>query len=243
MKSLKFISSAVTFIICFVTTFTGFSQNKNLLDKPFIEVSGQADTLVMPNKIWINIFLSERDFKGRKSIEDTEMEMINKLKEIGIDTEKNITINDMTSNFKNYFLKQTDIFKTKSYSVIVVDAKTTSRVFIALETIGISNVHIEKIENSEEKKIQLLINGKAAENAKQIAESYSKPLNQKIGNAIQITNMNIPNQMYGQIRGISALQEVVVTAYRANKSSNYEPDIQFEKIKISSTAQIKFALE
>ncbi|WP_278020638.1 hypothetical protein [Flavobacterium ginsengisoli] len=128
-----------------------FSQTKNSIDKPFIEVSGQADTLVLPNKIWINVLLSEKDSKGKKSVEDLEKDMFSKLKEIGINIEKEVTINDMSSNFKNYLLKQNDIFKSKSYSIIVKNAIETSNVFIGLEKIGISNVRIEKIENIDEK--------------------------------------------------------------------------------------------
>ncbi|WP_417939972.1 SIMPL domain-containing protein [Flavobacterium sp. RS13.1] len=219
-----------------------FSQTKTSIEKPFIEASGKADTLVIPNKIWVNVLLMEKDFKGKKSVEDMEKEMILKLESIGINTEKKLSLNYMSSNFKNYALKQTDIFKSKSYSVLVTDANTTAKVFISLEEIGISNVRIEKVENTEEEKIKLLINGKAILNAKQTAESFAKPLNQKVGNAIQISTFEImPNQVTGQ------LNEVVVRGYSSkpygNRNPNYESNIEFEKIKISSSVQAKFLLE
>ena len=229
------------FILSLFFAFNGFAQEKNQIDKLYIDVSGQADTLVMPNKIWITVLLAERDFKGKKSVEDAENEMIKKLQEIGIDTEKNLSMNDMTSNYKTYLLKQTDIFKSKSYSIIVTDAKMTSKVFIELENIGLSNVRIEKTENSETKKIQLLINEKAMENAKLIAQSFSKPLNQKIGNALQINNNAIiSNQLAGNVSGISIRG---YSSIYGNRSENYEPNIQFEKINISSSVQVKFRLE
>ncbi|WP_163394464.1 SIMPL domain-containing protein [Flavobacterium limi] len=219
-----------------------FSQSNNSIDKLFIETSGKADTLIIPNKIWINVLLMEKDFKGKKSVEEMEKEMIQKLESIGINTEKNLSLNYMSSNFKNYILKQTDIFKSKSYSILVSDTNTTAKVFIGLEEIGISNVRIEKVENTEEEKIKLLINGKAILNAKQTAQSFVKPLNQKIGNAIQISNFEImPNQFTGQ------LNEVVVRGYSSkiygNRSPNYESNIEFEKIKVSSSVQVKFLLE
>ncbi|MNR39708.1 hypothetical protein D3C85_1579400 [compost metagenome] len=46
-------------------TINSFSQTKNSIDKPYIESSGKADTLVIPNKIWINVLLMEKDFKGK----------------------------------------------------------------------------------------------------------------------------------------------------------------------------------
>lgn len=230
------------FTLFLLTTLSCLSQEKNQIDKPYIEVIGQADTLVTPNKIWINILLTEKDSKGKKSVEDLEKEMIKKLQEIGIDTENDLNMTDMTSNFKNYLLKPTDIFKTKSYVVIVTDAKSVVKIFLELENIGISNVRIEKIENSNAKKIQLLINGKAIENAKQIAESYSKPLHQKIGNALQISNFeNISNQLAGRVNGLKIRGANSVKYYSESQES--QPNIEFEKIKISSTIQVKFLLE
>ncbi|MWB96427.1 DUF541 domain-containing protein [Flavobacterium sp. GA093] len=219
-----------------------FSQDKKTIDKPFIEVSGQADTLVMPNRIWISVILTEKDSKGKKSVEDLEKAMIQKLQEIGIDVENNLSMTDMSSNFQNYFLKQTDILKAKSYSILTTDAKTTSKVFIELEKIDISNVRIEKIENSEEKKIQLLINGKAMESAKKIAESFVKPLNQKIGNALQISNFeDISNQLAGRVNGIQIRGAKSIRYY--DQSESKQPSVEFKKIKISSTVQVRFLLE
>ena len=225
-------------LLLFITINT-FSQNKSTNDKPFIEVSGQADTLVLPNKIWINVLLMEKDTKGKKSVEDLEKEMILKLQEIGINTDKNVSVKDMSSNYKIYLLRQNDVFKSKTYSVLVTNAQTASKVFLGLEKIGISNVQIEKIENDQQKNIRLLLNEKAILRAKQIAESLTKPLSQKVGNAIQINNFeDISNQLMGNIAGI---------AVRARGSfyseAPSEPNIEFEKIKIVSNVQVRFLLE
>lgn len=221
-------------------TINSFSQTKNSIDKPYIESSGKADTLVIPNKIWINVLLMEKDFKGKKSVEDMEKEMIQKLQEIGIDVSKNLSVNDISSNYKFYLLKQTDIFKSKSYSILVKNASEASKVFIGLEKIGISNVRIEKTENSDEKKIKLLINGKAMLNAKETAESFTKPLNQKVGNAIQINNFeDFSSQLAGSVSGIAIRGS---RSFYAEEPSN-EPNIEFEKIKISSTVQVRFLIE
>jgi hypothetical protein len=221
---------------------SSFSQEKNFIDKPYLEVQGKADTLVTPNRIYIDVLISEKDTKGKKSVEDLEGEMLTKLKSLGIDTEKNVTMQDMMSNFKKFFLKQTDIQKAKSFSILVYDAKTTAKVFIGLEEINISNVRIDKLEHSEEKKIQLLINEKAMENAKANAVSFTKPLEQTIGKAIYINqNKNLAyrgNANQIRIRGASA-----VSANYETKSLDYNTNIEFEKIKISSEISVCFALE
>ncbi len=224
------------------TSVTTFSQEKNFIDKPYLEVQGKADTLVTPNKIYIGVLISEKDTKGKKSVEDLESEMLTKLKSLGIGIEKNVTMQDMMSNFKKYFLKQTDIQKAKSYSILVYDAKTTTKVFIGLEEVGISNVRIDKLEHSEENKIQLVINSKAMENAKANAVSFTKPLGQTIGKAIYIGYISDAIRGYVnteqiRIRGTASLKKYDM------QSENYNADIEFEKIKISREIGVRFALE
>lgn len=232
----------ILLLATFFISITAFSQEKNFIDQPYLEVQGKADTLVTPNQIYIDVLISEKDTKGKKSVEELESEMLAKLKSLGIDTEKNVTMQDMMSNYKKFFLKQTDIQKAKSYSILVYDAKTTAKVFIGLEEVGLSNVTIDKLEHSEDKKLQLLMNTKAMENAKGNAVSFTKPLGQKVGKALLI-NQNKNNAYRGsgdqlRIRGV-ALQEV---AYKM-KSQDYNENIEFEKINISSEIGVRFALE
>ena len=91
-----------------------FSQTKNFIDLPYIETSAKVDTLVTPDRIFLTILITEKDTKNRTSVEELESKMNLKLKSIGIITEKQLTLNDLTSNYKKYFLKQQEILKTKS---------------------------------------------------------------------------------------------------------------------------------
>ena len=219
------------------------SQEKNFIDKPYLEVQGKADTLVTPNRIYIDVLISEKDTKGKKSVEELESDMLTKLKSLGIDTEKNVTMQDMMSNYKKFFLKQTDIQKAKSYSILVYDAKATAKVFIGLEEVGISNVRIDKLEHSEEAKLQLLMNTKAMENAKANAISFTKPLGQNIGKALYIGNVNnIVSQLSGSAAGIMIRGASTIKKYDM-QAQDYNTNIEFEKISISSQIGVRFALD
>lgn len=233
-------------IILLTAIFIGisaYSQEKNFIDKPYLEVQGKADTLVTPNRIYIDVLISEKDTKGKKSVEDLESEMLTKLKSLGIDTEKNVTMQDMMSNYKKFFLKQTDIQKAKSYSILVYDAKTTAKVFIGLEEVGISNVRIDKLEHSEEGKLQLLMNSKAIENAKANALSFTKPLDQSIGKAIYVGNINNNiNKLSGSAAGIRIRGAALFKNYEM-QAKDYNANIEFEKITISSEIDVRFAIE
>lgn len=229
-------------LISVLSAFLTYSQEKNFIDKPYLEVNGKADTLVTPNRIYIDVLISEKDTKGKKSVEELESDMLTKLKSLGINTEQNVTMQDMMSSYKKFFLKQTDIQKAKSYSILVYDAKSTAKVFIGLEEVGISNVRIDKLEHSEEAKLQLLMNTKAMENAKANALSFTKPLGQNVGKAIFINQ--VKNNFYRGnnnqllVRGLAS--------QRVNyemKSQDYNENIEFEKIRIASDVTARFALE
>lgn len=239
-KKLLKMKNIITFLIALISV-QGFAQEKNFIDKPYIEVQGNADTLVTPNRIYIDVLLSEKDLKGKKNLEDLEIEMIEKLKSIGVNVDKNVTVQDMMSNYKKFLLKQTDIHKSKFYSVLVYDAKTTSKVLLGLEEIGISNVKIIKLEHSDEDKIQLLMNSKASQNAKNNALSLVKPFGQNIGKSIYIgKSLNIRSNLSGNVQGIMIRGN---SSGNYQKSSDYDVAIEFEKISISSDIMVRFILE
>ena len=215
------------------------SQTKNFIDKPYIEVSGNADTLVTPNEIYIRILISEKDTRDRVSIEELEQKMVAVVKGLGLDTEKDLTTSDMTSNFKYYLLKGKDVIKTKLYTLKVIDAVTASQVFIKLEEIGISNTSIERVDHSDLDNLKNKMRTKAIIDAKQRAIALTNHLSQTVGSAIHIIDSeNISQQLQGrvagiQIRGLSSLQ------------GNFSelPKIEFEKIKVTASINAKFILK
>ena len=232
----------VTTLIIF-TFITATSQTKNFIDQPYIEVNGNADTLIVPDEIYVRIVISENDTKNRISVEEQEIKMVNVLKTLGIDTEKDLTTNDISSNFRYYFLKNKDVLKTKQYLLKVNDAVTATKVFINLEDIGISNSSIERVDYSDKENIKNLVRSKAIANAKAEAIATVKPLNQAIGNAINITD-NV-TFTYNNNTAQSRLDEVVVTGYSIKGKSNGIdlPNIEFDNIRISASINVKFVLK
>jgi len=95
--------------------FAGQAQMKTFIDQPYIEVAGNADTLVTPDEIYIRINISEKDTKNKTSVEELERQMYDAMKSLGIDVDKNLTTSDISSNFKNYFLRGKEVLKSKDY--------------------------------------------------------------------------------------------------------------------------------
>ena len=65
--------SFLIFVMFFVWNL--FSAHKNFLDQPYIEVAASADTLVVPDRIYVSITLNEDDSKNKKSVEEQEKQL------------------------------------------------------------------------------------------------------------------------------------------------------------------------
>lgn len=216
------------------------AQTKNFIDQPYIEVVGYADTLVTPNLIYIKIIIDEKDSRDKISLEEQEYKMITSFKNLGLNTEVDLTTSDMLSNYKFYFLKKKDIIKTKEYILTVTSAETASRVFMQLEDLGISNTSIHKVDHSNLENIKNLCRTKAIQNSLKKAIAMTKPLAQTVGNAIHITESDnhFENQLNSQLTGVQ------VAGYSSREKAKYEPPkIEFEKIKVTSTLNVKYVLK
>lgn len=215
------------------------AQTKNFIDQPYIEVSGNADTLITPNEIYIRIVLSEKDTRDRVPIEELEQKMVAALKGLGVDTEKDLTTSDMTSSFKSYLLKGKDVIKTKHYTLKVANAVTASSVFINLEEMDISNTSIERVNHSDLDNLRNAMRTKAIIDAKVRAMALTKPLNQSVGPAIHIVDAeNVSQQLQGRVAGIQ------VRGYSTMQKIDTElPKIEFEKIRVSANINARFTLK
>ena len=233
--------SFLIFVMFFVWNL--FSAQKNFLDQPYIEVSASADTLVVPDRIYVSITLNEADSKNKKSVEEQEKQLETILKKLKINTDKDLSVLGYSSDFKKYFLKGQNILKTKKYSLLVRDAYTLGNVIISLEEAGISNTEVEKVEYSKSKELLLELKSEAVKRSRITADKLVKPLNQKAGKALYISDTN-----YGGIgdyelttNEIFSLQEMDYK--KESASEEFLRKLDFQKIKFSTTVYVKYQLD
>jgi len=230
------LKSILSIALCAITL-SSIAQ-KSFLDIPYIEVNGYADTLVTPNEIFIKITISEADTKDRVSIEELERKMVAGLKQLAINTEKELTTSNIQSNYRYYVLKQKDVLKSKEYQLKVGDAVTATKVFMKLEELGIANTQIEKVGHSEIVAIRNSCRTRAILNAKDKAIALTKPINQNLGPALLISDYS--NEGDGQVQ---LEQTGNVRMMMAGAETAELPQIDFEKIRVTLTVAVKFLLK
>ncbi|SFV32898.1 hypothetical protein SAMN05660895_1491 [Thermoflavifilum thermophilum] len=226
--------------ICSLSVITSVqAQNKNFIDQPYLEVSGMADTSVTPDEIYLHIQISEADTKGKTSVEDLERKMVDALKSLGIDPEKNLFTSDLASNFQSYFLRGKQILKSKDYMLRVSTAVEATQVLIRLQDMGISNISLDHADYSKKEQVRNKMLARAIEDAYTKARAMVMPLHQNIGKAIHIVETGA-----GPIMPLQANEmKMSVRTYVQGQEAEPLPQIDFEKIKIQSSVNVVFALE
>jgi uncharacterized protein len=216
---------------------SGQTGIKNFIDQNYIEVVGKSEMEIAPDLIYIKVNINEKDTKNKVPVTELEKSMVSTLEKLGIDVSKDLLIKDISSNFKYYLLTKNDILLTKEYQILVRDGKIASQIFIELEKIGISNVSIDRLDHSKIEQFRREVKINAITAAKSKAESLAQAINQTIGRAIyiqeldNIANVNRENNSIS-IRGSSAIY-----------GSNAPIDIDFEKIKIEFSILCRFELK
>lgn len=210
-------------------------EGKNFIDLNYIEVNGKAELEVVPDEIYIKILLNEGDSKNKITVSELEKAMVQKLEEIGVNISKDLLIKDMASNFKFYFLGKDQIFLSKEYQLLVSTGKMAGKVFVELEKLGISNLSIERLDNSKIEEYRNEVKVNAIKAAKAKAELLTIAVNQTIGRAIYIQEQEMYQPMMMSntmmIRGASSMKEDV------------ELDIDFDKIKLEYSILCRFELK
>ena len=215
---------------------------KNFIDQNYIEVTGKSSMEVTPNEIYIKIFLNEKEIKG-KTLAEAEKSMFGKLTDMGFDLSKDLAIKDLVSNFQHYWLIKADIILSKEYQLLVHDAKTAGKVFIELQKLGISNVSIDKVENSKITDYRKEVKVAAIKAAQEKAKALALAINQDIGRAIFIQEIEALTEMTGRPGGATGIQIRGYSNIILNSPSTPEPDIEFEKIHLEYNVIVRFELK
>ncbi|MFI3266823.1 MAG: SIMPL domain-containing protein, partial [Rikenellaceae bacterium] len=156
-----------------------------------ISVRGYATRLVTPDMIYLDITIDENDTKGKVSIAELESQMLSTLNGVGVDTKKNLVTKSIDSNLSNFRREETRT--TKSYELLVGDAKTMTKVYDELNKIGVSQISIDRTSHSDIEEIKREVKAQSVVNAQADARAMAKAIGQDIGKAYEIGAFDQPS--------------------------------------------------
>lgn len=235
----KIIYSAIITLITSFSPAMADAQIKSTPENSYIEVNASAFLEVAPDEFYLQITIDESLNGSKSSLEKKERELFTALKALGINLEKDMQVQDVTSSIKNYIFKQAKILNTKSYTLKVNSPELIMGVFNAAEKIKISQVSITKTGVSNPDKIKEEVLAKAALKAKSNAEVLATTLGSKLGKPIYVQHYDSAFNPFRamtkslSIRGAASLE----TADEAL------PELEFEKIRFDQQVLVRFSLE
>lgn len=218
---------------------TAAMAQQNNQSQNYIAVNGYAEREVTPNEIYISITIDESSSRnGKTTVAEQEQSMIYALEKIGIDTKTLLQVGDMSGDLTNYILRRDRVQTSKNYVLKVSDAATMASVFQTLGDLGVSSISLMKATRNDVEQIQLELRAEAIRNAKDIADTLAGAIGQKAGKALMITD----NSYYGN-GTIYFSNTVMMTRATDVVAEKVNSNIDFQDIKISSSVNVRFALE
>ena len=153
-------------LLAIIATLPAMAQSS---EENYIQVNGTSEIEVTPNEIFLSIVLDESDTKGRQEIELQRRQMVSALNAIGIDTEKQLTIADISSS---YFKRGTSLSVAK-YQLKLTNSEQVVAVYDKLSAIGISNITISRVSHSDLEQYKSRCRKEAMQNAKQVERAIT----------------------------------------------------------------------
>ena len=210
-----------------------YAQQTNVMDQPYIEVSGQAEVEVVPDKIYVQITI-DGDSKGQETVLQQEKEMVQRFDALGIDVEKKLVVQELF----NSALKSNKVTTFKMYRLEVNSATQLAHVFQALQAIGIAQAEIESVDVSNKEELIQKIRAEAAQNARQNALVLANALGQELGEALYVQDystspyeyMNMSTRAYA----MAEVREFV---------AELAPVLEFQKVTFNSSVRVRFLLK
>ncbi len=201
----------------------------------YIQVTGVSEIEIVPNQIYLTIVLDESDSKGRQAIENQRREMVNALKKIGINTEKSLTMEDMSSSY----FKRGNTLSKASYQLLLTSSEQVVKVYDALAVLNISDVNITRVSHTDIEQFKSKCRKEAMINAKTVASELAEAVGQTIGACIYIydSNRGVTPTYYNDRIVMRSMAKV------ANEEAVIEEEpIEFKKIKLNYSVNAKFRI-
>ena len=214
-----------------VIAFSASAQTTEMI--PTVAVNGQSQIRVLPDEIYLSIRLDESDTKGRLPIEEQRRKMFSALKRAGVDAEKQLSVQDMSSS---YFRRSRSLEATL-YELKLSSADAVRKVFDELDAAGITNVNVTRTSHSDMDGLRSEARQKAIQNAQQRARELAEAIGQSIGACYEISDYTTSVQPVYRKNMLMATATAMDTV-----AAEAEPDVQFEQIEISYSVSAKFYL-
>ncbi|MEM9859939.1 MAG: SIMPL domain-containing protein, partial [Bacteroidota bacterium] len=215
-----------------ISTFGGFAQNQKIKS---IEVQGKAERTVTPDEIYLRITLKEYKSGGtRVTMNELESNLVNTLKRMKINRD-HLTVDNIYGYNWNWKKKKAEEYlATKSFRLKLGDVKSVNTLIDQLDPEGLNSVNVAEISHSRIDEIRLELKAEALKNAKNKAKYLLEAVDETLGSAVEIQEVN-----YGYESPIYARNR----SFEAESVNAYKSELEFKSIDIKSEFRVVFEIK
>ncbi|WP_162098440.1 SIMPL domain-containing protein [Nitritalea halalkaliphila] len=200
MKRLSFLSLSLLGFFLF-TGFEVFSQYHP--NDPRVEVTGVAFKELIPDRLFFDITLSEKD--ARTKMNALERDLQRALRDAGVDVEKQLKVKDAFGSLESRLLRKNEVQNTKTFELELRTAADLDAVLTQLSEKKITEIVLNRMEHSAINEELLELKKEAIMDAKNKADVLAATLSQRVGAAVYIVDTSMPSTVI-RMRGTSSLK-------------------------------------
>lgn len=202
----------------------------------YIQVNGRAEREVTPDRFTLTIEITERDSKGRISVEEQQRAMISALKRIGIDPETQLKVADNSSEL----LRKKQALASARYELKLNSVEQMRAVWMQLTELNLRSVRLTGAEYSRLEELRAELRREAILNARQTAHELATAIGQQIGKCFYIVDWN--NDSAPRLFDNAAVMRTKASVDEESVEAESEP-LDFRSSQLSYGVQAKFILE
>ena len=207
----------------------------------YIDINTTVEREVTPNELYLQITIREKDYKGKKTLEQMQEAMIGALKINRIDIPECLTLNYMGSELGyKVFSKGIKSQTEATYMLKLDDVAIMQSVIAALEERQISDIELVRTRYTAEQELKADMGIEAMQLAKAEAQMLAGAIGQEAGKAITISYWMNSNQTQPRMykARMSNIADEATTEHVAG-----EPIINIGKNTYRFTVNVRFELK
>jgi uncharacterized protein len=204
-----------------------------------IEVLGTAEKEIVPDEIFLSISL--REYKNRNnsivSIQTLENQLAKAVKEIGI-ADDNFQIENIYGNNNWWRKKKEDpeFLASKRYRLKLNELTKVNRLLSMLDPMGIEHMNISEFSHSKIQEYRKELKKEALKSAKEKAQYLVQSIDQNLGEAIEIYEIEAGGPVY-------PMMELRMANVKMDASDMGAQDIGFRTIKLRADIRAVFRID
>ena len=238
MRRNIFVTSIIAALLLLIIPSGATAQTNR---EAYIDINTTVEREVTPNELYLQITIREKDYKGKKTLEEMQEAMIGALKINRIDIPECLSLNYMGSEVSyKTFSKSIKPQTEATYTLKLNDVTTMQKVIATLEQRQISDIELVRTKYTGEKELKAQMSVEAMQQAKAEAQTLAEAIGQEAGKAITISywmnsGQTQPRLYKARAQGIA--EDAVV------ENSAIEPIISIGKNTYRFTVNVRFELK